>query len=100
VPEKSWRTRYWAPPLWLQGRSAARDWLLANAKVCGGAVLEPIAANGSAAFAVYKPALGGGLEVYSVQVCSTCSTTRLLDAIAAILLHNVSKDLHMETGSG
>jgi RNA polymerase sigma-70 factor (ECF subfamily) len=56
------------PPysLWLQGRSDFRDWLLANA--CLDAVLVPVAANGSAAFAIYKPTGGGRREAYGVQV--------------------------------
>jgi RNA polymerase sigma-70 factor (ECF subfamily) len=58
------------PPysLWLQGRAAARDWLLANASTCGDVLLVPVAANGSAAFAVYKPAGRAGLGAYSLQV--------------------------------
>jgi RNA polymerase sigma-70 factor (ECF subfamily) len=56
------------PPhtLWLKGRSAVRDWLLANA--CRHALFVPVEANGSAAFAVYKPTSDGGLEASSVQV--------------------------------
>lgn len=57
------------PPfaLWLQGRSAVRDWLLR--RDCADSVVVRVAANGSPAFAVYKPAGNGlDLEAYGVQV--------------------------------
>jgi RNA polymerase sigma-70 factor (ECF subfamily) len=62
------------PPytLWLQGRSAVGDWLLANA--CRDALLVPVEANGSAAFGMYKPTSHGGLEASSIQVLDLSSS--------------------------
>src|SRR5579859_5134154 len=57
------------PPyaLWLQGRSAISEWLIA--KACGDSVLVPVEANGSPSFAVYKPAIrDGGFEAFGIQV--------------------------------
>ncbi len=58
------------PPfsLWFQGRSAFGGWLLDNANACAGVRLVPVAANGSAAFAIYKPTGGGRRDAYGVQV--------------------------------
>jgi hypothetical protein len=53
--------------------------LLANADTCGDAVLVPVAANGSAAFAVYKPAGRGEREAHAIQVLDLSSS-----AISAI----------------
>jgi RNA polymerase sigma-70 factor, ECF subfamily len=58
------------PPfeLWLQTHEDIREWCLGPGIGCRGSRLVPITANGSPAFGQYKPALGGGLEPWSVQV--------------------------------
>lgn len=58
------------PPLtlWLQGRDDMRDWYLGFGIGCKGSRLVPVAANGSPAFAHYKPAEGGGYEPWCIQV--------------------------------
>jgi RNA polymerase sigma-70 factor, ECF subfamily len=58
------------PPysLWLQTHQDIRDWCLGPGIGCRGSRLVAVEANGSPAFAQYKPALDGGLEAWSLQV--------------------------------
>jgi RNA polymerase sigma-70 factor (ECF subfamily) len=61
----------WSMPpyeLWLQTHLDIRRWCLGPGIGCRGSRLVPIMANGSPAFAQYKPAPGGGFEPWSVQV--------------------------------
>jgi RNA polymerase sigma-70 factor (ECF subfamily) len=62
----------WSMPpyeLWLQTHEDIRRWCLGPGIGCRGSRLLPIDANGSPAFAQYKPAAsGGGLEPWSIQV--------------------------------
>ena len=58
------------PPydLWLQTHLDIRKWCLGPGIGCRGSRLVPTMANGSPAFAQYKPAPGGGYEPWSLQV--------------------------------
>ena len=58
------------PPLtmWLRGRQDLHDFYLGSGKGCEGSVLVPLEANGSPAFAHYKPSPDGGLASWSIQV--------------------------------
>jgi len=59
------------PPyaLWLCGHTALRDWFKQSAAACEGERLVAIEANGSPAFAVYRPTESdGGYEPFSIQV--------------------------------
>ena len=58
------------PPydLWLQTHEDIRAWCLGPGIGCEGSRLVATAANGAAAFGQYKPAPGGGLEPWSLQV--------------------------------
>ncbi len=58
------------PPydLWLQTHATSVDWCLGTGIGCRGSRLLPVMANGSPAFAQYKPAADGGLEPWSIQV--------------------------------
>lgn len=58
------------PPyeLWLQTHLDIRRWCLGTGIGCRDSRLIPIMANGSPAFAQYKPAADGGHEAWSVQV--------------------------------
>jgi RNA polymerase sigma-70 factor (ECF subfamily) len=58
------------PPyeLWLQDHEEIRRWCLGPGIGCEGSRLLPTMANGSPAFAQYKPAPGGGFEPWSLQV--------------------------------
>jgi RNA polymerase sigma-70 factor, ECF subfamily len=58
------------PPfdLWLQTHEDVRKWCLGPGIGCRGSRLVPVLANGSPAFGQYKPAAGGGLEPWSLQV--------------------------------
>jgi RNA polymerase sigma-70 factor (ECF subfamily) len=58
------------PPyeLWLQTHDDVRRWCLGPGIGCRGSRLIPITANGSPGFGQYKPAPGGGLEPWSLQV--------------------------------
>jgi len=58
------------PPydLWLQTHEDIRDWCLGPGIGCQGSRLVPTWANGSPAFAQYKPAPDGGHEAWSLQV--------------------------------
>jgi RNA polymerase sigma-70 factor (ECF subfamily) len=62
----------WSMPpyrLWLQTHDDIRAWCLGPGIGCRGSRLVPVEANGSPAFAQYKPAPGGGgLEPWSLQV--------------------------------
>ncbi len=61
----------WSMPpyrLWLQTHDDIRAWCLGPGIGCRGSKLVPVEANGSPAFAQYKPAPGGGLEPWSLQV--------------------------------
>jgi RNA polymerase sigma-70 factor, ECF subfamily len=50
------------PPyeMWLRGASDIGAWMLGPGSACRGSALIPVEANGSPAFAQYKPAEGGG----------------------------------------
>jgi RNA polymerase sigma-70 factor (ECF subfamily) len=64
----------WSMPpyeLWLQTHLDIRKWCLGPGIGCRGSRLLPIRANGSMAFGQYKPAAGGGLEPWSLQVLET-----------------------------
>jgi RNA polymerase sigma-70 factor (ECF subfamily) len=59
------------PPydLWLQTHDDIVGWCLGTGIGCRGSRLVPTSANGSPAFAQYKPAAdGGGFEPWSLQV--------------------------------
>jgi len=61
----------WSMPpyrLWLQTHDDIRTWCLGPGIACRGSRLVPVEANGSPAFAQYKPAPGGGFEPWSLQV--------------------------------
>jgi RNA polymerase sigma-70 factor, ECF subfamily len=58
------------PPyrLWLRTHDDIRAWCLGPGIGCRGSRLIPTAANGSPAFAQYKPSPDGGLEPWALQV--------------------------------
>jgi RNA polymerase sigma-70 factor (ECF subfamily) len=59
------------PPfdLWLQTHEDIVKWCLGQGIACDGSRLVPVGtANGSAAFGQYKPAPGGGMQPWSLQV--------------------------------
>ena len=58
------------PPydLWLQTHRDIRAWCLGPGIGCRGSRLVPTVANGAPAFGQFKPAPGGGLEPWSLQV--------------------------------
>jgi RNA polymerase sigma-70 factor (ECF subfamily) len=61
----------WSMPpykLWLQSHEDIRRWCLGTGIGCRGSRLLPVEANGSPAFAQYKPSPEGGLEPWSIQV--------------------------------
>jgi RNA polymerase sigma-70 factor (ECF subfamily) len=61
----------WSMPpydLWLQTHEDIRKWCLGPGIGCRGSRLLPTVANGSPAFAQYKPSPGGGYEPWSLQV--------------------------------
>jgi RNA polymerase sigma-70 factor, ECF subfamily len=61
----------WSMPpyeLWLQTHLDIERWCLGPGIGCRGSRLVPVVANGSPAFAQYKPAPGGGHEPWSLQV--------------------------------
>jgi RNA polymerase sigma-70 factor (ECF subfamily) len=62
--------RWSMPPyeLWLQSHLDIRKWCLGPGIGCRGSRLLPIRANGSPAFAQYKPSPNGGWEPWSLQV--------------------------------
>jgi RNA polymerase sigma-70 factor (ECF subfamily) len=57
------------PPyeLWLEGAGELRKWLLGAGSGCRGSRFEPVAANGSPAFAQWRPS-GGGFEAWAIHV--------------------------------
>jgi RNA polymerase sigma-70 factor, ECF subfamily len=72
-------------PWWLQGTAAIRRALLAAGHPCKGARLVPLAANGTAAFAQYRPAdadsdlVAFALVLLDVSAGSITATTTYLD---------------------
>ena len=61
----------WSMPpyeLWLRTHLDIRRWCLGPGIGCRGSRLLPVMANGSPAFAQYKPAPAGGFEPWSLQV--------------------------------
>ena len=61
----------WSMPpydLWLQTHEDIRKWCLGQGIGCRGSQLIPTVANGSPAFAQYKPSPAGGYEPWSLQV--------------------------------
>ncbi len=61
----------WSMPpfeLWLQTHEDIRAWCLGPGIACDGSKLVPVAANGSPAFAQYKPDPDGGFAAWSLQV--------------------------------
>jgi RNA polymerase sigma-70 factor (ECF subfamily) len=61
----------WSMPpydLWLQTHEDIRKWCLGQGIGCRGSRLIPTVANGSPAFAQYKPSPSGGYEPWSLQV--------------------------------
>ena len=55
-------------PLWLLGQAEIRVWMLGPGSECRGSRLLPTAANGSAAFAQYRPDGRGGYHPWAMQV--------------------------------
>ena len=61
----------WSMPpfdLWLQTHDDIVEWCLGPGYACEGSKLVPVRANGSAAFAQYKPDPEGGYSAWSLQV--------------------------------
>ena len=61
----------WSMPpydLWLQTHDDIREWCLGPGLGCEGSKLVPVSANGSPAFAQYKPDPAGGYGAWSLQV--------------------------------
>ncbi len=58
------------PPydLWLRGAAELRKWLLGAGAGCRGSRFAPVVANGSPAYAQWRPAPGGGHEAWAVHV--------------------------------
>ncbi|MEV6971940.1 sigma-70 family RNA polymerase sigma factor [Kitasatospora sp. NPDC093806] len=58
------------PPyeMWLAGRGEIRDWMLGPGCGCRGSRLVPVTANGSPAFAQYRPGAEGGHEPWALIV--------------------------------
>jgi RNA polymerase sigma-70 factor (ECF subfamily) len=58
------------PPfeMWLRGRDDIGAWMLGPGAGCRGSVLVPVTANGTPAFAQYKPRDGGGREPWALHV--------------------------------
>lgn len=58
------------PPhdLWLQGASEVVGWMIGPGIGCRGSKLIPLAVNGTAGFASYKPGADGRLEPWAIQV--------------------------------
>jgi RNA polymerase sigma-70 factor (ECF subfamily) len=60
-------------PMWLRGVDAIRLWWLSEKTSCRGSRLVPVAANGSAALAQYRPdASPTGLGAFAIQVLDLC----------------------------
>ncbi len=62
--------RWSMPPyeLWLRTHRDIVDWCIGPGYACRGSRLLPIKVNGAPGFAQYKPAPGGGLDPWSLQV--------------------------------
>lgn len=58
-------------PLWLQTHPDIRRFCLGPGIACRDSRLLPVQANGSTAFAQYKPATDGGFEPWALQVVET-----------------------------
>jgi RNA polymerase sigma-70 factor, ECF subfamily len=58
------------PPfeMWLRGREDIGTWMLGPGAACRGSKVVPLSANGSPAFAQYKPREGGGREPWALHV--------------------------------
>ncbi|MDQ3148043.1 MAG: sigma-70 family RNA polymerase sigma factor [Actinomycetota bacterium] len=58
------------PPhdLWLEGPENVIGWMIGPGKGCAGSKLEPVVANGTAAFGSYKPSRPGRWEPWALQV--------------------------------
>jgi RNA polymerase sigma-70 factor, ECF subfamily len=58
------------PPfeMWLRGREDIGTWMLGPGAACRGSRVFPLSANGSPAFAQYKPREGGGREPWALHV--------------------------------
>jgi RNA polymerase sigma-70 factor (ECF subfamily) len=58
------------PPfeMWLRGAQDIGAWMLGPGEGCRGSTLVPLEANGSPAFAQYRPADGGGREPWALHV--------------------------------
>jgi RNA polymerase sigma-70 factor (ECF subfamily) len=58
------------PPfeMWLRGAEDIGTWMLGPGGACRDSVLIPVSANGTPAFAQYKPAEGGGREPWGLHV--------------------------------
>jgi RNA polymerase sigma-70 factor (ECF subfamily) len=57
------------PPfeMWLRGRADIGAWMLGPGAGCRDSVLIPVSANGTPAFAQYKPSEGGGREPWALH---------------------------------
>ncbi|SOE02274.1 sigma-70 family RNA polymerase sigma factor [Blastococcus haudaquaticus] len=58
------------PPfeMWLRGRDDIGTWMLGPGSKCRGSAVVPLSANGSPAFAQYRPREGGGREPWALHV--------------------------------
>jgi RNA polymerase sigma-70 factor (ECF subfamily) len=58
------------PPfeMWLRGRADIGAWMLGPGSECRGSAILPMSANGSPAFAQYRPREGGGREPWALHV--------------------------------
>jgi RNA polymerase sigma-70 factor (ECF subfamily) len=58
------------PPfeMWLRGRDDIGTWMLGPGSKCAGSKVVPLSANGSPAFAQYRPREGGGREPWALHV--------------------------------
>jgi RNA polymerase sigma-70 factor, ECF subfamily len=61
------------PPfdLWLQGTEPIAQWHLGPGAACRGSRMVPVTANGSPAFAQYKPDPAGGYSAWAIQLPET-----------------------------
>jgi RNA polymerase sigma-70 factor (ECF subfamily) len=55
-------------PLWLRGGDEIRTWMRTRGKKCADSVLEPVAANGSPAFAQWRCEPDGEYRAWAIQV--------------------------------
>jgi RNA polymerase sigma-70 factor (ECF subfamily) len=58
------------PPfeMWLRGANDIGAWMVGPGAACRGSVLVPVSANGTPAFAQYKPREGGGRQPWALHV--------------------------------